>query len=374
MRHARGKAAHPGIWLGALAVVTVLSACGTAAAPAAAPAAAAAGAVAVKDQVRDLPAPVPPPPAQRRQIVTAIDDGGRFLLSEMGSLVHLLPPGTARRVSYTELELEVTSVRVSVSTPLLASAVVQVLDRRGSHVLPATIVVLARNGTSGGNPGQWGWWLGPATSFPDGCTPAVEISLRELLCPDPWTVLGQEPPPGPGSGLGFTTPAGTTSIRSVNWTGATIPGAACGADSPIRLRDGTAFTESAVEPWWPAVQVQSWPAPVYGELAGQQVAAMGVICDNGDGMAEGQIGFTTMVYTLNRGVLKVIGMITPRQPLSQVTVHVPIMGSVTIRDNEVITHEGWYEPDGLVQAATTSWKLSAGVLRPVRTTVAKAVG
>jgi hypothetical protein len=355
-----------GVWLGALALVTVLSACGTAAAPPAAP-----GAVAVKDQVSGLPAPVLPTRAQRHQIVAAIGDGGSALLSEMASLVHLLPAGIGRQVSYTGLGLKVTSIGVSPSTPLLASAVVRVLDHQGRQVLPAAIVVLASNSISGGSPGQWEWWLGPATSFPDSCTPATEMSLRELLCPDPWTVLGQEPPPGPGSGLGFTTPAGVTSLRSVDWTGVTIPGAACGADNPIRLHDSTAYTKSAVEPWWPAVEVQGWPAPVYGELAGQDVAAIGVVCNNGDGMAEGQIGFTTMVYTLNRGVLKVIGLLTPRQPLSLNSGHVPIMGSVTIKNNEVITHEGWYEPNGSVLAATTSWRLSAGVLRPVLTTVAR---
>jgi len=284
-----------------------------------------------------------------------------------------------RHFDYRKLKLDVTSIRVSRSKPQLASAVVDMLDRRGRPVLPAAIIVLARTIPDARPvPGQWWWVLGPATSFSGGCARGAEVSVRELLCPNPWAVLGYRPPQGIPSGLGFRTPAGATTLRSVDWADVSVPGSVCGAGKPIRLHDGTAFTESAVEPWWPEVEADSWVSPAYGDLVGREVAVVYIDCNNGGGTADGQLGFAAVVYTVKDGMLSVIGLLTPRQPLSASTPHVPTLYRVTIRDNEVIAHEAWYGPNsrtaGPVELAVTIWKLSHGILRPVQTAIGKSAG
>jgi hypothetical protein len=284
-----------------------------------------------------------------------------------------------RHFDYTRLKLDVTGIRVSRSKPQLASAVVDMLDRRGRPALPAAIIVLARTIPDARPvPGQWWWVLGPATSFSSSCARGVQVSVRELMCPNPWAVLGYRPPPGIPSGLGFSTPARATTLRSVDWADVSVPGSVCGAGKPIRLHDGTAFTKSAVEPWWPVVEADSWVSPAYGELVGREVAVVYIECNNGGGTADGQLGFAAVVYTLKGGVLSVIGVLAPRQPLSASIPHVPTLYRVTIRNSEVITHEAWYGPNaataGPVELAVTFWKLSHGILVPVQTAIGKSAG
>jgi hypothetical protein len=377
-RHASRMTKCVGIWLGALAPVIMLFGCGTRGTLGAKPTGAA-GLSAITGEVRSLKAPVPATPAQRRQIVAALNSEGG-LDGFLGGLQGFgrIPARARRHVDYTKLELDVTSIRVSLSKPLLASAVVEPLDRRGRRVLPAAIVVLSRNSAAESRLlGRWSWALGPATSFPGSCARGVELSVRELLCPNPWVVLGYRPSPGIRSGLGFSTPAGATNLRSVAWADVSVPGSVCGAGKPIRLHDGTAFAESAVEPWWPVVMV-SGGIDGYGELAGRDAAVVGIGCDNGGGTADGELGFAAVVYTLKAGRLSVRGVLTPQQPFSLSTPHVPILGRVTIRNNEVIADEYWYRPnDGTAdpsERAVTFWKLSRGVLRPFRTVIDKSGG
>lgn len=157
---------------------------------------------------------------------------------------------------YDRLRLKVTRIRVSLSTPQLATAAVRALNRSGRQVLPTAIVVLSRSAGAGRRKsGHWSFDIGPATSFPDSCGPAVEVGLRDLLCPSPWVVLGYRHSPRIPSGLGFTTPAGTTNIRAVRWGDVTVPGSACGGDQPIHLRHGGAYTKRVAESWWPAIAV-----------------------------------------------------------------------------------------------------------------------
>jgi hypothetical protein len=316
---------------------------------------------------------------QRKQIVAALDSqltGQDGFVSELQGLQQFSPVSGARHVDYADLRLDVISVRVSPSRPMLASAAVELVDRRGRRVLPKAIVVLStRIPDSRAVLGQWWWVLGPATSFPQSCTPAVEVSLRELLCPSPWAVLGYRPPPAVPSGLGFTTAVNATNIRAVDWSDVSVPGSVCGAEKPIRLHDGGAVVESAVEPWWPAVGVNSWLKTSYGELAGRQVAVIYLYCSNRGGTADGELAFAAVVYTLKAHTLSVLGVLTPRQPLSPNASQVPSLSRVTIRAGEVIAQEYWYAPGagpaGEGQFARTFWKLRGGVLTPVRTVVGK---
>jgi hypothetical protein len=319
--------------------------------------------------------PVPPTPAQRRQIVAAVDSGYGVagLLSEYEAFDHDIPVRLRRHIDYSRLRLDVTRIRVSLSKPVLASAAVKPLDRRGRQVLPTNIVVLSRDRhRDHRGAARWSWDLGPASSFPDSCWPTVGISLRELLCPSPWVVLGDRQPPGIPSGLGFTTPAGATSIRAVHWADIRVPGSPCGARQPIRLHNGMAYADLAVEPWWPAVMVYGG-LEAHGQLGHRKVAVVSVECTTESGTADGQLAFGAVVCTLKAGLLSVIGVLSPQQPLRLLTPHVPLLGPVTIRNGEVIADEAWYRPnDGTAGAsvrARTIWKLTHGVLRPFRTIV-----
>ena len=363
--------------LGLLTVATTIAACATGATVAATSVGSARPSAAARLVQRFRP-PVPPTSAQRRQIVAALDDsdnGVPGILSESQGLERDFPARLRLHVAYTRLRPHVTRIRVSRSTPVLASAAVELRDRRGRQVLPTAIIVLSRNSGAGRRESaRWSMALWPATSFPDSCGPVVEISIRELLCPSPWVVLGYRHHPGIPSGLGFTTPAGTANIRAVRWADVTVPGSACGAGRPIRLHHGAAFAEPAMQPWWPAVMVNGG-LEAHGELAGRETAVIEIECQNGGGTADGQLGFAAVVYQLRAGLLTVIGVLTPRQPLSLVTPHVPILGRVTIRNGEVIADEVWYGPDdgtaGASGRAVTLWKLTGGMLRPFRTIIVR---
>jgi hypothetical protein len=328
--------------------------------------------------VRGLLPPIEATWAQRKQIVASLDSefGLDGFFGELQGLERQFRARLRGHVDYTQLEPDVTRIRVSPSEPLLASTAVELLDRRGRQVLPTAIIVLSKNSAAVSREiGQWSVAVGPATSFPGSCGPAVEISIRELLCPSPWLVLGYKPPPGIPSGLGFATSAGATNIQAVDWGDVSVPGAACGAGKPIRLDNGAAFAESAIAPWWPAVIVSGALKAQYGELAGREVAVVYIGCANGSGTADGQLGFAAVVYTLKAGLLSVIGVLTPRQPLSPSTLHVPILGHVTIRNDEVIADEAWYGPnDGTADPsgrARTLWKVTGGFLRPLRTIIVR---
>jgi hypothetical protein len=366
-----------GTSLGALALAAMVAACGGQGAIVATSPGPSRPSV-VRSPARIAQAPVQPTPAQRAQIVAALDSqlGTDGFLGELQGLGQQYAAEVGRHFDYGSLKLDVTTIRVSWLKPVLASAVVELLDHHAEPVLPAAVVVLSENSPAGSRAfGPWSWALGPAASFPESCNSGVEVSLRELLCPNPWVVLGSAPPAAISSGLGFRTPAGTTNIHSVDWADVAVPGSVCGAAKLIRLHGGTAFAESAVEPWWPAILV-SGGLQKYGQLAGRDVAVVSIGCDNGSGTAAGQLGFADVVYTLHGRVLSVIGVLTPRQPFSASTPHVPLLGRVTIRNGQVITDEYWYGPnDGTADPsirAATFWKLSAGVLRPYRTVITRA--
>lgn len=317
--------------------------------------------------------PVPATRAQRRQIVAAIDSGFG-LRGWVQDLNTEYPARLRNHVDYDRLRLKVTRIRVSLSTPQVATAAVRPLDRSGRQVLPVAIVVLShRSGDGRHTSGHWSFDIGPATSFPDSCGAAVTVGLRDLLCPSPWAVLGYRHSPRIPSGLGFTTPSGATSIRAVHWADVAVPGSACGGYQPIHLHRGNAYTHGVVEAWWPAIAVYGAREGHYGQLDGGPVATVSVVCANNGGTADGQLDFAAVVYTLKAGVLSVIGVLTPRQPLSLDTPHVPILGAVTIRNGEAIASEAWYGPDdgtaGASGQARTIWKLAGGFLRPFRTII-----
>jgi death on curing protein len=200
---------------------------------------------------------------------------------------------------------------------------------------------------------------------------AYPPSLRALLCPDPSAVLGYAPP-RPLRETPFRTPAGTSDIHSVDWSNVSVPGSACEATGTIHFHDSGAVAPSAVH--WPAVAVGTSSRAVYGDLEpGEETAALVIWCTNGGGTIESDLAEAAVVYRLQARTLEVVGVLTPQQPFSINTPHVPFVTGVMIERGQVVVHQAWYSPDDFPDnptgKATTIWKLSRGVLKPLRTWV-----
>jgi hypothetical protein len=112
----------------------------------------------------------------------------------------------------------------------------------------------------------------------------------------------------------------------------------------------------------------------YGDVTGdgRDEAAVVINCSNGGGTADGQIAFGAVIYTGSAKSVRVLGIVTPRQPFLPSTPHAPLL-QVTLRRGKVISHEFWYRPgDGtccMSGRATTIWHYRHGTLAPGRTFV-----
>jgi hypothetical protein len=143
----------------------------------------------------------------------------------------------------------------------------------------------------------WGVVEESGIGFRRACTRATPRSIRDLVCPDPWS-LANYPRPRIPLNASVEMPIASPDLRAVDWRRVLVPGAACGATQPIRLDPrsewGDAFVRSAARPWWSAVEVAAGPTGVrYGDLDGdgRDEAALVVVCSNAGGTAAGQLAF-----------------------------------------------------------------------------------
>jgi hypothetical protein len=311
---------------------------------------------------------------ERARIATAVSATWRYE-AEPSGLVNSYYHAHLRR---PRLRPRTLSVRISNRNSKYASAVVELRDKHGRRHGTRALVVLERKRDVG--PGQWGYVIaGPALSFPLSCTAATPRAIRDLLCPDPWRVLGYRRP-RIRAHLTYSQPIPSPDLHAVDWRKITLPGGACRSSRPIRpLRyeyGPAALVYGDVDLlWWNPVVVASWSRPVFGDLDGdgRDEAALGVDCANGGGTAGGQLLFSDVIFKAVGNSLHVVGITTPRQPLLPETPHVPLEHVVAIERGRVIVSEGWYGPhdgdccgSGL---ARTIWTYAAGKLRPTRTTV-----
>jgi hypothetical protein len=287
------------------------------------------------------------------------------------------------RLRLSRLQPQVVSIRISRSDPRFAVSAVELRDALGRR-RPGTEVRLLKR-IRGQKPLKslarsdppWELVAESGIGFPLACTRATPKAVRELVCPDPWSVLRY---PRPRIRLNTTAQMRIPSpqVRAVDWRRVAVPGAACGARNAIHTRPNTwgdAFVRSAVFPWWPAVAVATGSNGVrYGDLDGdrRQEAALTVVCSNAGGTAAGQLAFSSVIFGARGRLLKSIGIITPRQPLDPAASHVPLLWA-EIRRGRVIAHEAWYGPhDGSCCASgrvRTIWAYSNGALRPTRTII-----
>jgi hypothetical protein len=259
-------------------------------------------------------------------------------------------------------EVRVHAIRVA---GRLASAAV---ETTGPHA-GALVLLFARY-----HPGRWGRFDYTATSFPPACAAAARPAVRALTCPDPWSVLGRAAPPVVLDR--DVPPIPVRDLHEMKWRNATYPGAACGAENDIVLRDHGARIHPAGHPWWRYVavgQAGRWYGDVDGD--GRDEAAVSIVCSNDGGMAAGQLAFATVVFTAGDGTLRVLGVVEPRQPPDPDTTHAPIVARVKLRPGKVVAPEYWYGPkDGTCCSsgrATTVWSYAGGELRAGRTVVTR---
>ena len=314
-----------------------------------------------------------PTAAERALIVATVRDTWAYESTP-------LPAGHRLRLERPRLKPQVVRIRVSGREPRFATALVELRDRRGAARRDTRAVLLLRR-NSGQDRGQWGFAVaGPALSFPGSCSHATPLPVRDLMCPSPWSVLGARRPqlrPQVQLVQRIVSP----DLHAVDWRHVALPGGVCGSSRPIRPRfglgsQGETFIHGDVDLlWWNPVWVYSWGTPTFGDLDGdgQDEAGLGVVCANGGGTAGGQLGFADVVFKAVGRSLRVVGIVTPRQPLSGAGVHVPLVAPASIRRGRVIAPESWYGPyDGSCCGsgrARTTWKLDRGTLRPTRTEI-----
>ena len=175
----------------------------------------------------------------------------------------------------------------------------------------------------------------------------------------------------------------TLPLQAVGWRNEALPGGACRASRPIRLRNHVAqishtrfgdVNSSGANP--DLVQVRAAYDVTYGHLGGVgPAAAVDVVCSNNGGTADGQIRFAEVVFSGSATSVRAVGLITPQQPRRAKVSHVPLLGRVKWAHGRIVVAEYWYGPNDPTCCAsgraTTTWAYRTGKLTAVRTVVTK---
>lgn len=322
------------------------------------------------------PATRPPTRAERAVIARAVDETWEYesapLYAEASRHVRPRRP---------HLRPRILRIAVARAHPRFASAVVELLDGRGRrNGAPAVVLFERPSDPQVAKEAGAVDIAGPAIVFPRACGASTPSGLRPLVCPNPWAVLRHERPPVRGQ-TAYAQPIRSPNLHAVDWRKVALPGAVCGSSRPIRARnygDGPeAFIHADVDLlWWNPVWVYSWGRPRFGDLDGdgRDEAALQVVCANGGGTADGQLAFSDVIFKALGKTLRVVGIVTPRQPpLDLDKTHVPLSLVSAIGRGRVVVSEAWYgRYDGTCCAsgrARTIWTYRGGRLRPSRTTI-----
>jgi hypothetical protein len=305
----------------------------------------------------------PPTPDERARIIRAVDGTWEY---ESAPLYGGLRHGLRRR--RPRLRPRVVRIRVVRADPRFSSAVVELRDPRGRRRGPAAVIVFDQSDVV----------AGPAIALRNACTQATPSSIRTLVCPDPWSLLGY-PRPRTRAQTRYTQGIRSPDLHAIDWRKVALPGAVCGSSRPIRARKdpgADAFIHADVDlRWWNPVWVYSWARPLFGDLDGDGAdeAALHVVCANGGGTAAGQLAFSDVIFTHAGKSLRVVGIVRPQQPLDPETPHVPLSRVVAIKRGQVVVSEAWYgHHDGTCCAsgeARTIWTHDHGRLLPTRTEI-----
>jgi hypothetical protein len=207
-----------------------------------------------------------------------------------------------------------------------------------------------------------------------GCGMGHESQLTQ----PPVSSKASAPAPITSSSHVVTKVSTTVSIHAVNWSHVRVPGATCGVPKPLRLNKGMAVvpypgnTDPSLK-----VIVEKLPKVSYGNLngAGQDEAALGIECTTTAGTVDGEIEYSWVVYSVDSGVLKVIGTLQPQQPATAAkkAQHVPYFdGGPKFGPSTITLKELWYTGDDATCCpsvkATTVWRDEDGVMKATSTT------
>lgn len=202
-------------------------------------------------------------------------------------------------------------------------------------------------------------------------TPRIGRRTRAAALAAAVLVAGVVPAPA------FATTAHTSATRGldlhrVDWNSASEPGSACFAKGWVRMRHGAArWRNDKLGTPDPPLDGPNYVnlsvGPVfYGNLTGDgtSFAAVGLLCDNNGGTADGQLLFSIAVYSGASGHRRLVGLITPR--VERPGMHVTIIQSLTMRRGRIIVPEYFYGPyDGTCCAsgrAISTWIYKSGRL------------
>ena len=172
-------------------------------------------------------------------------------------------------------------------------------------------------------------------------------------------------------------------LQAVGWPNETLPGTVCKSSRPIRLHNHVAqiahtgfgdVNSFGSDP--DLVRVAAAYDVTYGQLGGVgPAAAVDVVCSNNGGTADGQIRSADVVFSGSATRVRVVGLITPRQPHSSNVSHVPLLGKVKWVHGRIVVAESWYGPNDPTCCAsgraTTTWAYRTGKLTAVRTVVTR---
>jgi hypothetical protein len=252
-----------------------------------------------------------------------------------------------------------------------ASALVQIRGRNGSRQgAPAVVLLDVHNEVAA-----------VGTTFPNACTQRTPAGLRDLLCPDPWQVLGAERP-RIAAQLSYLQSIPTPDLHALDWSTISLPGGVCGSSRPIRLHRRGSVVEGRIRPdvdlrWWNPVGVlASWAPPMFGDLDGdgRDEAALDVLCTDDSGLEIGNLFSSSVVFHVVGRSLRVVGVLGSRLPYDLFD-RAPRSGVQAIRRGNVIVTASWYSgydatccPTGL---ARTVWKYERGRLHAERTQIVK---
>ncbi len=202
--------------------------------------------------------------------------------------------------------------------------------------------------------------------------------LPDLAYDPPCPKITSVPPSHGSAGVVTTSPAGVTSsslgpapddLHGVDWDQATVTGAFCGVEGPVRLRDGRAEATSTL--WGKVFLWTSRPAQVrYGDLDGdgRDEAAVTLGCDDGSGATPWKLalGYGIVVVRSVGGSSELVGEISATTMRDDAP-HIPSLTEPRLEKGVITVEELWYRPsDGDCcpsAASLTRWWLRDGTLK-----------
>jgi hypothetical protein len=167
--------------------------------------------------------------------------------------------------------------------------------------------------------------------------------------------------PAPRPSLGSA-----SDVKAVDWPNTKLPAKFCDVEGLVEFRNANG---SATSGKWGLVQFSSvydQDRVVYGDIDGdgKNEAAVNVYCNNGSGLASGQLAFAWVVVAVRNGSLEVVGEISAKAP--PVDGRPPLLSGPRFDKGSITVKESWYRQNDMTCCPTgearTTWRLRDGAL------------